>query len=202
MNDNTLARTLKELRIKHKQEFEPRLREIANDPERFNDYKKDLFEDWRYFLHLYQKVIKDEVHIANPREYVLLGVLVEGLVKIILFSDNPTKYLDDRKPGNRTLRTLNNELTKSIKDTNDTKMVELRKSLELITLLRNNFIHFPFYYSLDYRFRWLFFQVFAYLLDRFSLWVYLDNSEVIFIKKIALEKPEGVSLLEVDLYEQ
>ncbi|MEA2065590.1 MAG: hypothetical protein U9O65_00585, partial [Thermotogota bacterium] len=84
MKENTLEMTLKELKITHEEEFEPRLREIANDPERFNDYKKDLFEDLGYFLRLYQKVIKDEVHIANPREYVLLGVLVEGLVKIIL----------------------------------------------------------------------------------------------------------------------
>ena len=200
MNDNTLARTLKELRIKHKQEFEPRLREIANDPERFNDYKKDLFEDWRYFLHLYQKVIKDEVHIANPREYVLFGVLIEGLVKIILFFDNPEKYLD-RKRQKRTLGILMDKLTELIKEPNETKIAGLEDSLKLITELRNNFIHFPFYYSLDYRFRWLFFQVFAYLLDRFSLWGYLDNSEVIFIKEMALEKPAGVSLLEVDLYE-
>jgi len=202
MKENTLKRALKELRIKHKQEFEPRLREIVNDPKRLNDCKKDLFEQWAYFLRLYQKVIKDEVRIANPREYVLLGVLVEGLVKIILFSDNPTKYLDDRKPGNRTLRTLNNKLTKSIKEPNENKIAGLEDSLKLIRELRNNFIHFSFYYSLDYRFRWLFFQVFAYLLDRFSLWEYLDNSEVEFIHEIALEKPTGVSLLEVDLYEQ
>jgi len=201
MNDNTLARTLKELKITHEKEFEPRLKEIANDPQRLNDYKKDLFGEWTEFLHLYQKVIRDEVHIANPREYVLLGVLVEGLEKIILFSDNPTKYLG-RKPGNRTLRTLNNELTKSIEDTDENKIADLGDSLELITKLRNNFIHFPFYYSLDSRFRWLFFQVFAYLLDKFSLWEYLADSEVEFIKKIALEKPTGSSLLEVDLYEQ
>ena len=201
MKENTLKRALKELRIKHKQEFEPRLREIVNDPQRFNDCKKDLFEDWGYFLRLYQKVIEEEVHIANTREYVLLGVLVEGLVKIILFSDSPEKYLNIKK-WKRTLGKLRDKLTESINEPDETKIAELEDSLELITELRNNFIHYPFYYSLDYRFRWLFFQVFAYLLDRFSLWEYLDNSEVIFIKKIALEKPAGVSLLEVDLYEQ
>jgi len=189
MNDNTLARTLKELKIEHEQKFEQILKEIANDPERLNGYKKDLFGEWAEFLHLYQKVIEDEVYIANTREYVLLGVLVEGLVKIILFSDNPTKYLG-RNPGNRTLGTLNNELMKSIKDTNATKIVELRDSLDLITLLRNNFIHFPFYFSLDYRFRWLFFQVFAYLLDKFSLWEYLADSEVEFIKKNSTRKAD------------
>jgi hypothetical protein len=44
--------------------------------------------------------------------------------------------------------------------------------------------------------------VFAYLLDKFSLWEYLEISEGEFIKKMALEKSIGVSLLEVDLYEQ
>ena len=201
MKENTLKRALKELRIKHKQEFEPRLREIVNDPQRLNDYKKDLFEQWTYFLRLYQKVIEDEVHIANTREYVLLGVLVEGLVKIILFSDSPEKYLNIKK-WKRTLGKLRDKLTESINEPDETKIAELEDSLELITELRNNFIHYPFYYSLDYRFRWLFFQVFAYLLDRFSLWEYLDNSEAEFIHEIALEKPAGVSLLEVDLYEQ
>ena len=201
MKENTLKMALNEVKIMHEQEFEPRLREIANDPERFNDYKKDLFEDWRYFLHLYQKVIKDEVHIANPREYVLLGVLVEGLVKIILFSDSPEKYLDIKK-WKRTLGKLRGKLTESINEPDETKIAELEDSLELITELRNNFAHFPLYSSLDYRFRWLFFQVFAYLLDKFSFWGYLDDSEVEFIKKIAFEKPTGVSLLEVDLYEQ
>ena len=201
MKENTLKMTLKELRIKHEQKFEHILGEIANNPERFNDYKKDLFEDWRYFLHLYQKVIKDEVHIANPREYVLLSVLVEGLVKIILFSDSSEKYLNIKK-WEKTLGKLRDKLTESINEPDETKIAELEDSLELITELRNNFIHFPFYYSLDHRFRWLFFQVFAYLLDRFSLWEYLDNSEAEFIHEIALEKPAGVSLLEVDLYEQ
>ena len=201
MNDNTLARTLKEIKIMHGQKFEQILREIVNNPQRLNDYKKDLFEQWTYFLHLYQKVIEDEVHIANPREYVLLGVLIEGLVKIILFFDNPEKYLD-RKRQKRTLGILIDELTELIKEPNETKKAELEDSLELITELRNNFIHFPFYYSLDFRFRWLFFQVFAYLLDNFSFWEYLDDSEVEFIKKIAIEKPANASLLEVDLYEQ
>jgi hypothetical protein len=201
MNDNTLARTLKELKIMHEQKFEQILREIQNNPERFNDCKKDLFEDWGYFLRLYQKVIEDEVHIANTREYVLLGFLVEGLIKIILFSDSPEKYLNIKK-WKRTLGKLRDKLTESINEPDETKIAGLEDSLKLITELRNNFIHYPFYCSLDYRFRWLFFQVFAYLLDRFSLWEYLDNSEVIFIKKIAFEKPTGVSLLEVDLYGQ
>jgi len=201
MKDNTLEMTLKEVKIMHEQKFEQILREIVNDPQRLNDYKKDLFGEWTEFLHLYQKVIKDEVHIANPREYVLFGVLIEGLAKIILFFDTPEKYLDIKK-GERTLGKLRGKLTESINEPDKTKIAELEDSLELITELRNNFIHFPFYYSLDYRFRWLFFQVFAYLLDRFSLWEYLADSEVEFIKKIALEKPTGSSLLEVDLYER
>ena len=201
MKENTLKMTLNEVKIMHEQKFEQILREIVNDSQRLNNYKKDLFEQWGYFLRLYQKVIEDEVHIANPREYVLLGVLVEGLVKIILFSDSPEKYLGIKK-WKRTLGKLRGKLTESINEPDETKIAELEDSLELITELRNNFAHFPLYSSPDYRFRWLFFQVFAYLLDKFSFLEYLDDSEVEFIKKIAFEKPTGVSLLEVDLYEQ
>jgi hypothetical protein len=44
--------------------------------------------------------------------------------------------------------------------------------------------------------------VFAYLLEKFSLWEYLESPEFEFIKEAALKKTEDVSLLDVDLYEQ
>lgn len=201
MSDAYLARKLEGLKIAHNQEFEQILQDSVDDPERFKAIKKDVFEQWRYFFGFYQKIIEDEVHSANPLEYILLGVLAEGLVKISLFCDNPENYVHKEKKD-RTLGKLIKELVKLIQEPNETKKVELKESLSLITELRNNFVHFPFYSTLDYRFRWLYFQVFAYLFDKFSLWENLDYSEEKVIKKIALEKPIGVSLLEVDLYEQ
>jgi len=178
------------------------------EPKKLDRYKEDLFEQWKYMLQFYKKLIEEdrrEFLFGTPLGYILLGVLAEGLVKIILFFGIPNEYLAIER-GNRTLGELKGRLIKLLKEgkreTNKIKIKELNDSFELITLLRNNFIHFPFYYEDDYRFRWIFFQLFAYLLDKFSLWEYLDNSEVEFIKKMALEKPTGVLLLEVDLYEQ
>ncbi len=204
-NQLYLEKTVNEVNSMLTEVFESRLREIIKEPDSFSKYKKDLFEQWIYILEFYKKIkiIKKEGRDFSLTllEYIFLGVLVEGLVKIILFFDNPYEY-SAIKPGKRTLGTLKDNLIKLIKEPNETKIKELQLSLKLINLLRNNFIHFPFYSSDDYRFKWIFFQVFAYLLDKFSLWKYLDNSEVEFIKEMALEKPVGVSLLDVDLYEQ
>ena len=164
--------------------------------------------DRGYIFDFYKKLLEEdrrESQFGTPLGYIFLGVLAEGLVKIILFSETPTEYLDI-DPRVRTLGRLKGRLKNLLKDhekeSNETKIKELEYSLDLINSLRNNFIHFPFYSSDDYRFRWIFFQVFAYLLDKFSLWEYLDSQKVEFIKKEALEKPKGVSLFEVDLYEQ
>jgi hypothetical protein len=184
--------------------FESRVKENIKEPESFNKDKKGLFGQWTYIFNFYKKVLEEdrrESQFGTPLGYVFLCVLAEGLVKIILFFDNPNEYLAI-EPGRRTIGNLKKGLLVLIEEHNETKFKELKLSLNLINLLRNNFIHFPFYYSDDYRFRWLFFQVFAYLLDKFSLWNYLENSEAGFIKKMALEKTVGVSLLEVDLYEQ
>ena len=201
-------RRLEEIKFTLPKESECKLIEIIKDPGKLDSYRIDLFEQWKYIFNFYKKLLEEdrrESQFGTPLGYVFLGVLAEGLVKIILFFDNPSEYLG-KEQRNRTLGKLKDRLKKLLKDykkeSNQTKIKELEDSLELINSLRNNFIHFPFYYSDDYRFRWIFFQVFAYLLDKFSLWGYLDSSEVEFIKEAALKKPEGVSLLEVDLYEQ
>ena len=201
-NQLYLEKTVNEKSM-HTEVLENRLREIIKEPESFNNYKKDLFEQWISILGLYKKTIKKEGRFftLSSHEYIFLGVLFEGLAKIILFFNSPMDYLA-MEPKNRILGRLKHKLIELINEPDETKSKELGKSYELMTSLRNNFIHFPFYSSDDYRFRWLFFQVFAYLLDKFSLWNYLENSEGEFIKKMALEKPVGVSLLEVDLYEQ
>ena len=203
-----LHRRLEVIKFTIPKEFECKLIEIIKDPIKLDNYKRDLFDDWKYIFDFYKKLLEEdrrESRFGTPLGYIFLGVLAEGLVKIILFFDNPSEYLG-QEPRKRTLGNLKNRLKKLLKDhkkeSNETKIKEFEDSLELINSLRNNFIHFPFYYSDDYRFRWIFFQVFAYLLDKFSLWGYLDSSEVEFIKEAALKKPEGVSLLEVDLYEQ
>ena len=207
-NQLYLERIVNEVNSMLTEVFESRVREIIKEPESFSKSKKDLFEQWKYIFNFYKKLLEEdrrESQFGTPLGYVFLGVLAEGLVKIILFFDNPSEYLG-KEPRKRTLGKLKDRLKKLLKDhkkeSNETKIKELELSLDLIILFRNNFIHFPFYYSDDYRFRWLFFQVFAYLLDKFSLWNYLENSEGEFIKKMALKKPIGVSLLEVDLYEQ
>ena len=208
MKKQTLYRRLEEIKYTFPKESECKLIEIINEPERLDSYKKDLFEQWKYMFNFYKKLLEEdrrESQFGTPLGYVFLGVLAEGLVKIILFFDNPSEYLG-KEQRNRTLGKLKDRLKKLLKDykkeSNETKIKELEDSLELINSLRNNFIHFPFYYSDDYRFRWIFFQVFAYLLDKFSLWEYLESPEVEFIKEMAFKKPEGISLLEVDLYEQ
>ncbi len=208
MKNQPLLKSLDEIKFMHPKESECRLMEIIKEPEKLDSYRIDLFEQWRYIFNFYKKLFEEdrrEFQFGTPLGYVFLGVLAEGLVKIILFFDNPNEYLGIELK-NRTLGNLKNRLIKLLKgrkkESNESKIKELNDSLELINSLRNNFIHFPFYYSDDYRFRWVFFQVFAYLLDKFSLWKYLDNSEVEFIKEMALENPVGVSLLEGDLYEQ
>ena len=208
MKKQPLHKRLEEIKITFPKKSECKLIEIIKEPERLDSYKKEqLFEQWKYIFNFYKKLLEEdrrESQFGTPLGYVFLGVLAEGLVKIILFFDNPSEYLG-KEQRNRTLGNLKDRLKKLLKDhkkeSNETKIKELADSLELINLLRNNFIHFPFYYSDDYKFRWIFFQVFAYLLDKFSLWEYLDSPEVEFIKEMA-KKLGGDSLFEVDLYEQ
>ncbi|MGB7531366.1 MAG: hypothetical protein WA977_00100 [Halobacteriota archaeon] len=208
MKNQPLRKRLEEIKFTLPKESERKLIEIIKEPEKLDSYKIDIFEQWVYIFNFYKKLVEEdrrEFQFGTPLGYVFLGVLAEGLVKTILFFDNPNEYLDIELK-NRTLGKLKSRLINLLKghkkESNGTKIKELNDSLELISSLRNNFIHFPFYYSDDYRFRWVFFQVFAYLLDKFSLWEYLGDSEGKFIKEMALEKPAGVLLLEVDLYEQ
>ena len=207
MKKPRLRETLEEMNFLHKKEYECRLIEIAQDHKELESYKKGLSKQWISILGLYRKISeKDDRRLSEiPSEYIILGALAEGLVKFVLFFDKPYNYLIIEQ-WDRTLGKLRNKLVKMVKEQkkepDEMKIKELANSLELMTVLRNNFIHFPFYFSDDYRFRWVFFQVIAYLLDKFSLWEYLDSSNIEFIKKVALDKPTGIKLLEVDLYEQ
>jgi len=207
MKKPRLRETLEEMNFLHKKEYECRLIEIAQDHKELESYKKGLSKQWISILGLYRKISeKDDRRLSEiPSEYIILGALAEGLVKIVLFFNKPDDYLIIEQ-RDQTLGKLRDKLITMIgeqkKEPDEKKIEELGNSLELITKLRNNFIHFPLYFYDDYRFRWVFFQVFAYLLDKFSLWEYLDSSDVKFIKRVALDKPTGIKLLEVDLYEQ
>ena len=202
-----IRETLDEMNFLLKKKYECRLIEIIQNPTEIEKYKQGLFDQWISILRSYRKISeKDERRLSEiPSEYIILGALAEGLVKIVLFFDKPYDYLIIEQ-RDQTLGKLRNKLVKMVKEQkkepDEMKIKELANSLELMTVLRNNFIHFPFYFFDDYRFRWVFFQVIAYLLDKFSLWKYLDSSNIEFIKKVALNKPTGIELLEVDLYEQ
>jgi len=207
MKDSHIRETLDEMNVLLKKKYECRLIEIIQSPAEIEKYKQGLFDQWISILRIYRKISeKDDRKLSEiPSEYIILGALAEGLVKIVLFFDKPSDYLIIGQWA-RTLGKLRNKLVKMVKEQkkepDEMKIKELANSLELMTVLRNNFIHFPFYFFDDYRFRWVFFQVIAYLLDKFSLWEYLDSSNIEFIKKVALDKPTGIKLLEVDLYEQ
>lgn len=207
MKKPRLRETLEEMNFLYKKEYECRLIEIAQDHKELESYKKGLSKQWISILGLYRKISeKDDRRLSEiPSEYIILGALAEGLVKIVLFFNKPDDYLIIEQ-RDQTLGKLRDKLITMIgeqkKEPDEKKIEELGNSLELITKLRNNFIHFPLYFYDDYRFRWVFFQVFAYLFDKFSLWEYLDSSDVNFIKKVALDKPTGIKLLEVDLYGQ
>lgn len=202
-----IRETLDEMNFLLKKKYECRLIEIVQNPTEIEKYKQSLFDQWISILSSYRKISeKDDRRLSEiPSEYIILGALAEGLVKIVLFFDKPYDYLIIEQRA-RTLGKLRNKLVKMVKEQkkepDEMKIKELANSLELMTVLRNNFIHFPFYFFDDYRFRWVFFQVIAYLLDKFSLWEYLDSSNIEFIKKVSLDKPTGIKLLEVDLYEQ
>ena len=202
-----IRETLDEMNFLLKKKYECRLIEIIQNPTEIEKYKQGLFDQWISILSSYRKISeKDDRRLSEiPSEYIILGALAEGLVKIVLFFDKPYDYLIIEQ-RDQTLGKLRNKLVKMVKEQkkepDEMKIKELANSLELITVLRNNFIHFPFYFHDDYRFRWIFFQVIAYLLDKFSLWEYLDSADVKFIKKVALDKPTGIKLLEVDLYGQ
>jgi len=202
-----IRETLDEMNFLLKKKYGCRLIEIIQNPMEIEKYKQGLFDQWISILRSYREISeKDDRRLSEiPSEYILLGALAEGLVKIVLFFDKPYDYLIIEERG-RTLGNLRDKLIKMIraqkKEPDEKKVKELGNSLELITKLRNNFIHFSFYFHDDYRFRWIFFQVIAYLLDKFSLWGCFDSSDADFIKKVALDKPTGIKLLEVDLYEQ
>ncbi|MEA1999462.1 MAG: hypothetical protein U9N61_09120 [Euryarchaeota archaeon] len=202
-----IRETLDEMNFSLKKKYECRLIEIIQNPTEIERYKQGLFDQWISILSSYRKISeKDYRRLSEiPSEYIILGALAEGLVKIVLFFDKPYDYLIIEQ-WDRTLGKLRKKLITTIKEQkkepDEKKIKELGNSLELITKLRNDFIHFPLYFYDDYRFRWVFFQVIAYLLDKSSLWKYLDSSNIEFIKKVALDKPTGTKLLEVDLYEQ
>ena len=85
---------------------------------------------------------------------------------------------------------------------NKTNIFLIENLLEAIKELRNNFIHFPFYYEHDYRFDYMYFQLMAYLIEGNNLWDLIGNEVKIYIQNTSQAKPTGIDLLGgIKLYE-
>jgi hypothetical protein len=127
---------MKKQPLHKRKKSECKLIEIIKEPERLDSYKKEqLFEQWKYIFNFYKKLLEEdkrESQFGTPLGYVFLGVLAEGLVKIILFFDNPTGYLGIEQ-RDRTLGKLKGRLKNLLKDhkeeSNETKIKELEDSL-------------------------------------------------------------------------
>lgn len=187
-------------------EMECKIRSIAKDPDKFKGYKKDLFEKYQNLINDYEKLRSKELMIINEDipHIVLLNCATEGLIKIVLFDQDPYGYLNIEKKE-RTFGKLKGIIIDKIKEKekNKNKIESAKKILELINNLRNNFMHFPFYSQFDYRFYKVYFNFMAYIIEIFGHWNEIDEKVAKYIKEKALEKINGIDLLERDaLYEE
>lgn len=182
--------------------MECKILSIANsdNSENFNKYKEDLLLQFQNIIESYKKLSDGDKTLGCISQEILLNSAIEGLLKIILFFDEPYDYLMiERK--NRSLGKLKDKIIKKIKEKekneekNKDKIKVITAVLGLINELRNTFVHFPFYSEKDYRFEYIYFQLIAYLIETFGYWDQLDEKICNYIKEKAREKPEGIDLL-------
>ncbi|WP_156967415.1 hypothetical protein [Geoglobus ahangari] len=180
---------------------ETKIKELLSKENGREELVSSFFTQWGILLRRYVDslgtiVVPDDIH-----SILLLSVLFEGFVKIVCFFEGPNIILS-REKSRRTLGSIKNEFKKilSEKEDNKIKLCEIQEILDLFTKLRNEFLHFPFYYRWDYRFHWLFFQLVSYTLEKLDLWDYLDGDTQRIVKHYAKNKPAGISLLDVPLY--
>lgn len=178
------------------------LRIVKGEESDYDKYKEDLFKQFQNIIKDYKEISSKPRTLQDISSEILLNSALEGIIKIILFVDSPIDYLHLPR-RNRTLGNLKNKLLEKI-EKEDGKKKEITKTiLNLVNELRNNFIHFSFYYENDYRFECLYFQLIAYLFEKFKFWDKIDKNTINFIKEKALNKPEGIDLLEgIKLYEK
>jgi hypothetical protein len=167
-------------------------------------YCISLFNNFDSIIGNYKITIeKNNINLINsPTEFILLNSAFEGLVKILLINDDYLKFLNSLK-GNRTLHKLKEDFIYMIKQKEkDSKKIEIISSIyDLFKNLRNNFVHFPFYSHIDYRFEYLYFQMFSYLLELNNYWNYLSNEISDYIKIKSKDVPSGIDILEgISLY--
>jgi len=186
-------------------EMEFKILDIVKDPDDFKKYKKGLFEKYQNLINDYKKLCSKKYRtIEDISDIVLLNCATEGLIKIVLFDQDPHDYLNIEKKE-RTFGKLKGMIIDKIKEKekNKNKIESANKILELINNLRNNFMHFPFYFQYDYRFYKVYFNFMAYIIEIFGYWNEIDEKVAKYIKEKALEKIIGIDLLERDaLYEE
>jgi hypothetical protein len=175
--------------------MECRLLEITKNEDKLTRYKEGLLKQFESVVNDYQLSA-----LSFIGRLLLLNSLTEGIIKIIIFDQDPIAYLntprDKRTLGNVKAKLI--ELTRQ-KETNENKIKTLEISLDLIKKMRNNFVHFPLYSETDYRFERMYFQVVAYLITLFNFWNFLKCSK--FIEQKATQENLGTKLYDIDLYE-
>jgi hypothetical protein len=204
--------------IKIKGNVENRLKEIRKFSlkkecmvlSKINDQNKS--EQSRNLFPMYQQLIKDYKELSSKSSsgledishIIILSSACEGLIKIVLLTDDPYDYLDAEQ-RDRTLGKLKKKLINKLreKDKNNDNILVVEKVLDLIIDLRNKFVHFPIYYEYDYRFERLYFNLMAYIIEAFGYWNEIDEEVARYIKEKAKQKVNGIDLLDgVVLYEQ
>ncbi|NCP71958.1 hypothetical protein GW835_01010 [archaeon] len=179
--------------------MECKLLDKVDVDEKKQKFIANLFKQFKFLLNNYKK-LKEDSTTEEISHIILLNICVEGLVKIILIDKDPINYLQI-PIKNRTLGKLKFKLFSYIINNKDSNKELIESLFNLIGNQRNNFIHFPLYYEEDYRFEYMYFQLIAYLIDKFGYWDCLDKSIVSYIREIAVKKSIGIDLLEgIKLY--
>lgn len=180
-------------------EIEDKIKNIFDGKEgNLEQYYVSLFNNFESIIENYKITIeRNDINLINsPTEFILLNSAFEGLVKISLINNDYSKFLNKAK-SNRTLHQLKSEFISMIrlKEKNDKKVDIISLIYDLFKNLRNNFVHFPFYSHIDYRFEYLYFQMFSYLLEINNYWNYLNNEINTYIKAKSKEIPNGIDIL-------
>ena len=161
---------------------ERKIREFLESP-----YKDRLlssfFERWAILLEHYVCSINRSRDLYDILDTVLLSILYEGFVKIVCFLEDPQLVLSKRK-RERTLGKLSSDFISIIKkyERDGDKLSEIEELVDFFNKIRNEILHFPLYYELDYRLPWLFFQLVAYSLEKLDLWEYINEEVANIIK--------------------
>lgn len=108
-----------------------------------------------------------------------------------------------KRKRERTLGKLSSDFISIIKkyERDGDKLSEIEELVKFFNKIRNEILHFPLYYELDYRLPWLFFQLVAYFLEKLDLWEYINEEVANIIKGYAKSIPPGNTLLKKQLYE-